>query len=78
VKSITEKLTSYLHENYGVPHKSLNMKQFSDSLETLFNERNRNDCYRLSYLDLYHMRNDIKLIHSIKRKLHKAAYVLYV
>ncbi len=78
MKSITEKLTSYLHENYGVPHKSLNMKQFSDSLETLFNERNRNDCYRLSYLDLYHMRNDIKLIHSIKRKLHKAACIIRV
>ena len=79
MKSIIEKLTSYLHEHYGVPPKSLNVKQFSDSLEALFNQRYRNDsCHRLSYLDLYHMRNDIKLIHSIKRKIHKAACIIRV
>jgi hypothetical protein len=76
VKSITGKLTSYLHEHYGVPHKSLNMKQFSNSLKTIFNERYA--ACSLSYLDLYRIRNDIKLIHSIKRKLHKAACIIRV
>ena len=52
------------------------MQQFSRSLETLFNERYR-DC-SLSYLDLYHMRNEIKLIDSIKRKLRKAACIIRV
>ncbi len=52
------------------------MKQFCNSLETLFNERYIT-C-SLSYLDLYHMRNEIKLIHSIKRKLHKAACIIRV
>ncbi len=52
------------------------MKQFSNCLETIFNERHLT-C-SLSYLDLYRIRNDIKLIHSIKRKLHKAACIIRV
>jgi hypothetical protein len=76
VKSITEKLTSYLREHHGVPYRSLNMKQFSNSLERIFNERYVT--YSLSYLDLYRIRNDIKLIHSIKRKLHKTACIIRV
>jgi hypothetical protein len=76
VKSIIDKLTSYLHEHHGVPPRSLNMQQFSNSLETIFNERYVT--YSLSYLDLYRIRNEIKLIHSIKRKLHKAACIIRV
>ena len=76
VTSITGKLTPYLHEHHGVPPKSLNMIQFSHSLEGLFNERYMT-C-SLSYLHQCHMRNDIKLIHSIKRKLHKSACIIRV
>jgi hypothetical protein len=76
VKSITKKLTSYLHEHHGVPSTSLNMKQFFNCLEIIFNERYVT--YSLSYLDLYRIRNDIKLIHSIKRKLHKSQYIIRV
>ena len=70
VRAITDKLTSYPHEQYGVPPNSSNMEQFSSSLGPLFDEQHIN-C-SLSYLDLHHMRNDLKLIHLIKRKLHKA------
>ena len=76
MKAITDKLRRYLHEEHGVPLNSLNMKQFSTSLEALFNERYVT-C-TLSYLDQHHMRNDEKLVHSIKRKLRKAACIIRV
>ncbi len=52
------------------------MKEFSNSLEALFNERYIT-C-SLSYLDLYRIRNDIKLIDSIKRKLHQTECIIRV
>jgi hypothetical protein len=45
------------------------MKQFAHQLQTLFQER----CTAgLSYLDTYRVRKEIKLVHSIKRKLNRA------
>ena len=76
MKEITDKVACYLHGQYGVPPNSLSMKQFSSSLATLFNERFAT-C-SLSYLDLYRMRNDLKLLYSVRRKLRKAACIIRV
>lgn len=72
---IIEKLTSILHHRYGLPPTSLNIKQLSNHLETIFNERYTTS---LSYLNTYRVRKEIKLVHSIRRKIKKAHYLIRV
>jgi hypothetical protein len=70
-----DKCTSYLHRRYGIPPQSLSVKQFSNSLETIFNERHTTS---LSYLDIHRVRKDIKLIHSIRRKIKETQSIIRV
>jgi hypothetical protein len=72
---MNEKLIAYLHRNHGIPPRSINVKQLSGHIEALFNERFTTS---LSYLDQYRVRRDVKLIHSIERKLTQSNSVIRV
>ncbi|CAF3397453.1 unnamed protein product, partial [Rotaria sp. Silwood2] len=73
--TIIDKLVPDLHRCHRIPLQSLEIKQFTNQLETIFNQRYISP---LSYLDIYRMRKDLKLVHSIKRKLHRTHSIMRV
>ena len=72
---ILDKLVPDLHHRHGIPQKSIEIKIFSQRLQTLFNERYTQS---LSYLQQYRIRKDIKLVHSIRRKLRQTNAMICV
>ncbi|CAF1349920.1 unnamed protein product [Didymodactylos carnosus] len=73
LSAIVEKLTSVLQYRFHIPPKSSIIQQLSNHLERIFYQQYTTS---LSYLDIYRIRKDIKLVHSIKRKLRKAHCIL--
>lgn len=72
---ILNKLIPNLHHRYGISPKSIEIQNFSERLRMLFNERYAKP---LSYLQQYHIRKDIELVHSIQRKLRQGHYIIRV
>jgi hypothetical protein len=68
-------ITSYLLRVHHLPTTSTIIKQFSQQLETYLHERFMS---RLSYRDIYRVRNEFKLIQSIESTLTKGKYILRV
>ncbi|CAF3201744.1 unnamed protein product [Rotaria socialis] len=64
-----------LHRRHDIPENALKIKQFSNNLITMFNDRYTS---LLSYLDTYRSRNEIILVHSIKRKLRQTSNIIRV
>ena len=75
LSSIIDKLVPDLRERHGVPKEAKEIKCFSEHLRTLFNERYIKS---LSYLRQYRIRKNIKLVHSIRRKLHQTNNIIRV
>ncbi|CAF4511115.1 unnamed protein product, partial [Rotaria socialis] len=72
---IIDKLVPMLHRRHDIPENALKIKQFSNNLITMFNDRYTS---LLSYLDTYRSRNEIILVHSIKRKLRQTSNIIRV
>ncbi|CAF3684934.1 unnamed protein product [Rotaria socialis] len=64
-----------LHRRHDIPENALKIKQFSNNLITMFNDRYTS---LLSYLDTYRSRNEMILVHSIKRKLRQTSNIIRV
>ncbi|CAF1534730.1 unnamed protein product [Rotaria sp. Silwood1] len=75
LSTIIYKSQSDLHYRHSIPHKALENKHFSDSLETIFIERYASS---LPYLDIHRIRNDMKLIQSIQRKIRKTHNIIRI
>ena len=75
IKEIIEKVSSDLRARYRIPQKALELENFKDQVRSLFNQRYHDS---LSYLDKYRIRREIKLVHSIRRKLHRTNYIMRV
>ncbi len=75
LQQIIGKILPELQNRYKIPQKALEMQHFTKELKMLFYQRYKDP---LSYLDIYRIRREIKLVHSIKRKLRRTNHVLRV
>lgn len=74
-QDIIDKLVPELQRRYNIPVKALEIKHFCEQLKAMFNERYTQS---LSYLEVYRIRRDIKLVLSIRDKLHRNNHILRV
>ncbi len=63
-QEIIDRLVPELQRCYGIPPKALEIKHFSEQLKAMFHQRYNES---LSYLEVYRIRRDIKLFHSIRK-----------
>ena len=75
LNEIIEKVASDRRARYRIPQKALELQNFNNQLRSLFNQRYHNS---LSYLDKYHIRREIKLVHLIQSKLHRTNHIMRV
>ncbi|CAF0911704.1 unnamed protein product [Rotaria sordida] len=75
LEGIINNVVSDLRDRYHIPTKALEIQNFTKQLKSLFNERYEDS---LSYRDKYRIRREIKLIHSIRRKLHQRNHIIRV
>ena len=75
LNEIIEKVASDLRAHYRIPQKALELQNFNDQLRSLFSQR----CHdSLLYLDKHRIRHEVKLVHSIRRKLHRKNHIMRV
>jgi hypothetical protein len=71
--TIMDRLAADLHRRHGLPTKSTILKKFSEQLETMLNQQFSTP---LSYHDIHRTRRDLKMVHSIQRKLKKLPVII--
>ncbi|CAF1526878.1 unnamed protein product, partial [Rotaria magnacalcarata] len=75
LKEIIDKITKSLCDRYCIVPNARELQNFNEKLKSLFHERYDD---ALSYLDKYRIRREIKLVHSIRRKLYRADHIIRV
>lgn len=75
VDDVQQKLLSYLRNDHRIPSNAPILKQLCTDIRQLFQENNNR---QLSYLEQYRLKKDMKLLHSIQRKLKKAKCLIRV
>ncbi len=74
-ENIMDTVTSYLVRVYHMPNSSTLIEQFSKALATCLYDRYMT---RISYLNTYRARKELKLIKSIQSRIKKEKYILRV
>ena len=75
LNEIFEEVASDLRARYRIPQKALELQNFNNQFRSLFNQRYHDS---LSYLDKYRIRRELKLVHSIRPKLHRTNHIMRV